>query len=334
MQVSEYDSRNVRILDVRPWVDFADHLAGFDLISISAGPVGELYALAVTAPANYREERPSGGSRPRIRTDLPHDFRILRFDGGDVKQFVIPGQHQNFSFIQPLPDDELLLVVSRSRYFADDVYDLNASALTTDGRLHRQFLLGDGINDVQTTADGRIWTSYSDEGIFGSFGWKQPVGKSGLILWDPFGIPLYQYSPPERLGADAHMTACYALNVVSNTEMWCYYYDASPTDTFRLVRRQGERTDAMSNCRITGARGVAIWQEYVLLCGRYWQRETFNLYARSDNGRMHHRLRFYLMDEHGAVVQAHRVVTRGSTAFLRSDTRCYRLDIRDLMHLL
>lgn len=35
--------------------------------------------------------------------------------------------------------------------------------------------------------DGRIVTSYFDEGIFGNFGWDQPLGASGLVVWDEQG---------------------------------------------------------------------------------------------------------------------------------------------------
>jgi hypothetical protein len=34
--------------------------------------------------------------------------------------------------------------------------------------LKREFLLGDGIEDVQTDRKGHIWVAYFDEGVFGA----------------------------------------------------------------------------------------------------------------------------------------------------------------------
>ncbi|WP_176444820.1 hypothetical protein [Paenibacillus herberti] len=41
----------------------------------------------------------------------------------------------------------------------------------------REFLLGDGIQSVQVTDKGIIWTSYFDEGVFGNNGWDKPIGE-------------------------------------------------------------------------------------------------------------------------------------------------------------
>jgi hypothetical protein len=163
MQSSEYDSLNVVDVEVRRWaIDLADWLTGFDLVSVCAGPSGELYALAVTPPADYREVAPSGANFPKVRTECPHDVRIIRFDGEDVTQFDIPDQYFNFSFVQPLPENEILLVGARTRQYTDATYDLNAHIYGKAGEFRRAFLLGDGIADVQATSDGRIWTSYFD----------------------------------------------------------------------------------------------------------------------------------------------------------------------------
>ena len=114
-------------------------------------------------------------------------------------------------------------------------YDLNAKVFARDGALKREFLLGDGIRDVQATTDGRIWVSYFDEGIFGGSVMGEPIGKPGLILWDRFGSRIFAYSPPQELGLYGQMTECYGLNAVSDKDAWCYYLDMAPSGTFPLI---------------------------------------------------------------------------------------------------
>ena len=63
-------------------------------------------------------------------------------------------------------------------------YDKNGRIYTNKGKFVRDILLGDGIQTVQATSEGVIWTSYFDEGIFGNYGWDNPLGSSGLVAWD------------------------------------------------------------------------------------------------------------------------------------------------------
>lgn len=332
MQITENDPAGVRVLEVQPWIDLGTHLDGFELVSLSIGPSGELYALAVTAPADYREIAPSGAIFPKVYTERPHDACILRFDGSELGRFDIPDQHWNFSHVQPLPDDELLLVVSRSRRFSDDVYDLNGKVFAFDGMFKREFLLGDGIRDVQATVDGRIWVGYFDEGIFGGFGWREPVGKPGLVLWDRFGNRLFGYSPPAEFGLYGRMSDCYALNVLSDAETWCYYMNMAPAGDFPLIRLCNERIDATWQSPISGAHGIAVGHDHVLYCGRFRRQEEFGLYALGDDGQMHSRVRFNVVNEQGVALSVRRVTVRGSELVLRQGFCCYRLDLRALIH--
>jgi hypothetical protein len=74
----------------------------------------------------------------------------------------------------------------------------------------REILLGGGIKGTQATASGVIWSSYFDEGIFGNYGWHDPIGASGLVARDTTGDTLYQYAPTDALD---DMADCYAMNV-------------------------------------------------------------------------------------------------------------------------
>ena len=82
-----------------------------------------------------------------------------------------------------------------------------------------------GIEDVQVTESGIIWTSYFDEGVFGNRGWNDPIGKNGLVAWNGLGEKIYEFLPTTELG---EICDCYALNVISDREVWLYYYTEFP----------------------------------------------------------------------------------------------------------
>jgi len=90
--------------------------------------------------------------------------------------------------VQPLPN-ELLLACARSFYKGPDDFEKNGRIDTRDGEFLREILLGDGIQTVQAMSSGVIWTSYFDEGVFGNYGWTDPVGAPrGRLLsaiWSP-----------------------------------------------------------------------------------------------------------------------------------------------------
>jgi hypothetical protein len=300
-----------------------EHLTDLDLMGVSAGPSGELYALAVTSPADTREVTASGASIPRIRTDHPQDVVVLRFDGRRVARLEIPDQTWNYHHAQPLPDGELLLVCARSRYRSADDYDLNGKVFAGNGVLKREFLLGDGLQDVQTTADGRIWTSYFDEGVFGNFGWDDPVGKHGLVQWDGLGNRLWEYSPPAGLGWIAD---CYALNAISGDEVWCTYYTGFP-----LVCIRGQQVRASWESPVRGSDRFAIWREWVLFRGGYDDGDRYHLFALMEDGTMEGRAVYRFCDEQGRVLHADRVTGRGRVLFLIQGTACYRVDVAELV---
>lgn len=84
------------------------------------------------------------------------------------------------------------------------------------GNIIRQYCFGDGINDVIVLSDGRIVTSYFDEGVFGNYGWEQPLGASGLVVWSKDGSAVWE--------ADRGICDCYAMNIDDSERLWYYYY--------------------------------------------------------------------------------------------------------------
>ncbi|MEI3614699.1 hypothetical protein [Pseudogracilibacillus sp. SO30301A] len=123
-------------------------------------------------------------------------------------------------------DDTLLLV--QGRCLKDGKYvERNARRYNSNGQLIAAFTLGDGIEHVHIDETDTIWVSYFDEGIFGNFGWEQPMGSEGLIAYSINGQKMW--------GAGSYgIIDCYALNVVNSKEVYFYYYD-----DFFLVQLNG-----------------------------------------------------------------------------------------------
>ena len=132
-------------------------------------------------------------------------------------------QEMNFHFIQPIGED-ILLLGSRSRCYRDGSVDQNAVVVDKNGRKLREMCLGDGIQSCAVACDGRIITSYFDEGVFGNFGWDRPVGSCGLIVWDRNGQPIWK-------NKTYPIWDCYAMNLDDQENLWFYYYSE-----FNLVR--------------------------------------------------------------------------------------------------
>jgi len=101
-----------------------------------------------------------------------------------------------------------------------------ASLHNASGALRSTVELGDAIESIQTTTDGRIWVSYFDEGVFGS-----GIGRQGLVCFDSSGKDVFKYADFAEQNALPMISDCYALNVDATGDVWINYY----TD-FPLVR--------------------------------------------------------------------------------------------------
>lgn len=119
-------------------------------------------------------------------------------------------------FIQTL-EDGFLLLGSRSQYFPKGKAEKNA--LFTDGRgqVTASYCFGDGINRCLVDRQQRIVTGYFDEGVFGNYGWNDPIGSSGIITWSAQGQRIWENHRHD-------ICDCYALNIDNNNNLWFYYY--------------------------------------------------------------------------------------------------------------
>ena len=242
--------------------DLSEVVGERKVVASSIGPSGEACLLLVD-PAHEkspfgREERKGFASFPFSKPKNHYPATYIRFDGGVLEQTELPEVDIAFPTVQPLPNGEILLVGARCHYRDGDP-EQNAAIHDSKGRVARRFVLGDGIADVQTTSDGLIWVSYFDEGVFGNYGWKKPMGSAGLVSYDMQGRVIWAFDPPDGLDAIAD---CYALNVAPEAAWACYYTD------FPVVQVQSGQVRAWKN-QIGGANALVVDGRRLVLWGGY-----------------------------------------------------------------
>jgi hypothetical protein len=235
---------------------------------------------------------------------------------------VIENEHYVICEVQPL-GDELLLVCPRASWRSADDIDENARVYSRSGQFLRSFVLGDGIRSVQTTAAGTIWTSYFDEGVFGSYGWQKPLGESGLVAWSSVGSRLYEYEPVEGLSP---ICDCYALNVESTADVWCYYYDEFP-----LVHIRDYKIWSFWKLRIGGGDTFAVYGKYVLFRSTYKRREIYQLISLEEDSNVNPVLSIEFVDEDGKKFVDPYVCCRGKLIHLLHAGKLYCADVEHIL---
>lgn len=126
-----------------------------------------------------------------------------------------------FHYLRPA-GDHFLLLGARCAY-RENGPDQNAWIVSRDGAVLSRFCLGDGIQDCVVKKDGTIITSYFDEGVFGNYGWDEPLGACGLIAWTSEGTPLWK-------NEKYSIYDCYAISldeektcgfIITMNSSWC-----------------------------------------------------------------------------------------------------------------
>ncbi|MCE9667138.1 hypothetical protein LY474_04850 [Myxococcus stipitatus] len=267
-----------------------------------------------------------------LASDGSRSYEVLRFSsaGAPPQRLRLPPERRDFQYIQPLPRGELLLVESRCATGTEPAR--NAVIYSPEGHLLREFTLGDGIQDVQTTSDGRLWVSYFDEGVIGNCGWgtgdplREPIGRSGLVLFDSRGQLLSEYDA-RAVGTDV-IIDCYALNVAADEETWIYFY----TD-FPLVRLRGGGRPEVWNTRVAGASALAVSPTHVLFGGSYEARSRFELFTLHSAGRprMMPVGSFLFEDPEGMPWQPTWMCGRGPWLYGGEGTRVFRIELDSLV---
>ena len=310
-----------RSLRATPAADLTPFSDDGELVTVDVGPDFRIYGVVALEEIDYRTEEAGGVSFAKTVPDSPQSYRVFALhDGIPTLDVTIDHEPYNIHEVQPLPNEELLLVCGRSRYRGPDDHDKNGRIYSTDGRPVREILLGDGILGVQTTPAGTIWTSFFDEGVLGNFGWKDPIGSSGLIEWDSQGNRLYEFRPADGLEA---ICDCYALNVESDSSTWLYYYTEFP-----LVHLRNRKIESHWSIPVEGSHVFAVSRGYALFDGGYDDPDLYYLFELSPGGKVREVAKLELTDEHGQPLVAESSFARADTLYVVCDDTVYRVDIR------
>jgi hypothetical protein len=147
--------------------------------------------------------------------------------------------------------DGLLFVSARTRDDAPNGWVMNEGS-----RVVRRLSLGDGLSDLRVSPAGTIWTSYFDEGVFGS-----GDGAEGLVARDHLGRKVWAYDA-QKAGTD-DVADVYAFNLSAEDDAWVYFYVP-----FSIVRWR-KRKPTVWRTRVEGALAMAVRPTEALLLGDY-----------------------------------------------------------------
>jgi hypothetical protein len=238
-------------------------LDGYVAVAKSVANNGTLLFLFVEADAKeaVTERYAQGfGTFPRPRMNSMARFLLVYRDRTDWNVIDLPELNVTFPLVDMFPDGSILIVGPRSAWRKENDYDLNGVIFDPRTKQLSRVLLGDGINSAFVDKLGRIWVSYSDEGIFGNFGWggpgPTPVGAAGLVCFSRAGDKIWEF--PDDSIAD-----CYALNVFGSEAAVCTYTDFPIwriSDSFGLKHWKSE---------LGGCRTFAISDNSILAVGQY-----------------------------------------------------------------
>lgn len=262
-----------KTLTLKPIIDFTDKLKKEDeIISVSIDNSG-INTLIIHCEPEYRTE---DGMFAAIKSAKPKDYTFIRHDlnGNEISTTVIQSEYFNFHHVNYLPTEEILLICGRSRYKSESDIDNNARIYNLNGELVREFIAGDGIEDVKVDLQGNIWTSYFDEGIFGNYGWHDPIGYSGLICWNDKGEKIWEFEAPDGL---EHMADCYAMNIDSDNNTWFYYYTEFP-----LVKLTTSKQIEFWETNVGGSSSLNISGSNILMDNGY-DKSNFVLFEVKEN---------------------------------------------------
>ncbi len=267
-------SRSIRL---SPVISLSPFLENGDLVAFNVGFNDVVYLVIALLPLDYRTTQP-GASFAKTMPEQAQTYRVVGLlDSQVVLDVLIEGEFFNIHHVQPL-EDQLLLACGRSWYKNANDFEKNGRVYTLDGLFTREILLGDGIESIQVTSKGMIWTSYFDEGIFGNYGWDKPVGASGLVARDALGEILYEFQPTAGLDS---ICDCYALNVASDDDVWLYYYTEFP-----LVHVHRNQIKSVWNMPLRGSHAFAISGSHALFHVKYKDRHTFQLFFLEPQGKV------------------------------------------------
>lgn len=307
--------------------DLADAFSGA-VVAMSVNHRGHVLLLVVDRDVVERvlarvEEPPGGASFPITRVDNPYRAVVVEHDGVQIVRTVTLAEEVlAFPSVQSLPGGDVLVVGARCWRPEAGMAERNARIYDERGQLRSEFTAGDGVKHLGVDGDGNIWVGYSDEGVFGNYGWDEPIGARGLVRFDQEGEITWRYRPPDD---ELWIDDCYALNVCVD-EVWTCYYGAFP-----IARVIGEEVSLWRNRdRITGATALAAASARVLLAGGYLDEAERAVLVHLDDDGAHVLQQYVVLAPDGERLAGARMIGCGALLHLFAGTTWFVVDLVDL----
>ncbi|WP_028390720.1 hypothetical protein [Bacillus cihuensis] len=238
-----------------------------------------------------------------------------------VQKIIIPPVKEQFHYAQPLGDNWLLVNgrVENDKTHNAFVYDENKNVMSS-------FHMGDGIEDVQTTKNGDIWTSYFDEGVFGD-----SIGASGLLCFDKKGVKIFDFVRFVQTPSNNEipfMDDCYALNVYSNETIYLYYYSDFPFLALHNKTDYELYNDKLfKESPIEGSHAFSIWKDNILFGHGYDDKGKIHLYSLKSRTIQS----YFPVNEENDIINYDYAVGRKHKLFLVCKNAVYHVDIRNMI---
>ena len=250
-----------------------------------------------------------------------HHHSIFHVTEWAVQKIIIPPSQEPLHYAQPLGDNWLLV---NARAKNDTTH--NAFVYDDTQNLMSSFHMGDGIEDVQTTKNGDIWTSYFDEGVFGD-----SIGASGLLCFDKKGVKIFDFVKFVQTPSNNEIPFiddCYALNVSSNQTVYLYYYSDFPLVVLHnKTEYELFNHEQFQESPIVGSKAFSIWKDYILFGHGYDDKGKIHLYSLQNK-----KIQSYLpVTEENDIINYDYAVGRKHKLFLVCKDDVYHVDIRDVI---
>ncbi|MGW4248527.1 hypothetical protein [Nocardia sp. NPDC004722] len=241
-----------------------ERYARFDLLASTIDHRGRLLVLLVETA----QDRSSGlpWRRPGAwRPPIPRfDSTAVICADDDVHEIALQGLDQWFSRIDAFGDGVILGAARIPRPDYGRTYEhsipaenvvlpCNVAAFDSTGNPVGAFYAGDGIEQLLTDSNGRIWISYFDESTYqflGHDGTWSCTFMLGLARWDdPGGEPWFAY---EDTGNNLDWCDCYAVNVGRSLVHACPYSE------FPLAEIDARGVRSVTPNPVTRCHGLAV----------------------------------------------------------------------------
>jgi hypothetical protein len=140
----------------------------------------------------------------------------------------------------------------------------NVVVTTIDGSFVRELCFGDGIAELVCFKD-EVTIGYIDEGIYGNYGWNDPIGRPGIVKFDLMGNILWK-------NTEDSISEIYAMTMNETGKLYFYNYDP-----FMVVCSSFENGTIRCNPEIDGSRHLSVSKngEWIMLDGGYGRRDQF-----------------------------------------------------------